>query len=160
MRTVPDSIQDTIHDLSPDSLVKLYEVHLKSGASFYLSPQMEMTWQGNTYSDIPCTMTDMKRDSQGRLNRPKFSFANPAGIFTADLYQGLMDNASVVRIRVLYADLLANNNFSIKETFKVSRIMSISKHVASVELRDVLDGHQFRLPARAFYPPEFPHVRL
>jgi len=160
MRQIPAPIQNTAHDLSVEGLVKLYEVLLPEGFVFCLSPENTVTWQGKTYVQVPCDMTDFKRDSQGKLNRPKFSFVNPEGVFTADIYAGELDNASITRIRILRSDLEANRDFAIREKLRVSRILSVSRHMVSVELRDVLDGHHFHLPARAYYPPEFPHVRL
>lgn len=161
MRTdVPSSIVDTAQDLSPDALVSLYEIELAGGSFIRLSPQQETTWQGNTYEDVPCHMTGIGQTSDAEVNRPKFSFANPGGVFTKSLYEGEMDNALITRIRILKADLDADLDFAVRETFRVSRILTLSNQMAVVELRGVLDGQNFRLPARSYIPPEFPHVKL
>ena len=161
MRTdLPTSIQDTHLDLSVEALVHLYRIELTDNTTFLLSPQKEVTWRGQVYEEVPCHMSGFGQHSDAKVNRPRFTFANPAGIFTQPLYDGRMDNASITRIRVLSSDLLADNDFSVEETYRVSRIITIAKNMAIVEMRDALDGHHFKLPARQFIPPEFPHVKL
>lgn len=161
MRTdLPASLQSSLHDLAPDVLVSLYRIETTEAAQFNLSPYQEVTWQGVTYDDVPCQMTGVGQSSDGEVNRPKFSFANPGGLFTADIAAGKLDNATITRFRILKADLDADLDFKITEKFRVSRILSLTKTLGVVELRDILDGHQFHLPARAYYPPEFPHVKL
>jgi len=161
MRTdLPANITDTQHDLAPDSLVKLFKLELTTGPIFRLSPQIQVTWQGDQYDDVPCVLTEVTQDADGKMARPKFTFANPGGLFTADIYNGQLDNATLTRYRILKADLDADRDFKITESFRISRIMQLNNSLATVELRDVLDGHQFKLPARAYFPPEFPHVKL
>ncbi len=164
MRTdLPTGIKTTAQDLSPDAIVSLYKLVLTNGSTpteIYFTPHKQLTWLGDTYSEIPCTMTQMEQDSQGRANRPKFSFANPGGIFTSAIQQGVLNNAQLTRFRVLKADLDANINAKVTEKFFVSKIVMMNKDMVSVELRDVFDGHMFKFPARAYYPPEFPNVSL
>lgn len=157
---VPSSLLDTTQDLTPEPLVLLYRIVLSGGTTFRISPKNEETWQGNVYDPVPCIMTDMSIEADGRMNRPKFTFVNPAGMFTSSVATGAMDNAIITRYRILRSDLDANNNFALTEAFRVSRVMSLNKVQVILELRDVLDGHNFLLPARAFYPPEFPSVSL
>jgi phage-related protein len=161
MRTdIPESILDSSQELSPDALVYLYRILLTDQTLFLLSPQQEHVWQGETYESVPCHMTGIGNTSDGEVIRPRFSFVNPGGIFTSSLYEGRMDNAKITRIRILAQDLLADNDFAITESFRVKKVLSINKSIAVVELRDVLDGHNFKLPARQFMPPEFSHVKL
>ena len=157
---VPSTILDTTQELSPEPLVRLYRIALQSGPTFYLSPNQQETWQGNTYDSIPCTMTDMSMEADGKMNRPKFTFVNPAGIFTSSVASGAMNNAIITRYRVLRSDLDLDNSFALSEAYRVSRVVTINKAQITLELRDVLDGHNFTLPARSYYPPEFPSVSL
>jgi phage-related protein len=156
----PQSISDTVHELAPDAIAKLYEIKLSNGAIIRLCPTAEVTWQGNLYEEVPCNLVGLGQSSDSKVNRPKFSFVNPEGVFTAQVYNGVVDNALITRIRILKADLDADNDFAIRETFKVSRIMQLGQQMVTLELRDVMDGHQFKLPARQYLPPEFPHVKL
>lgn len=161
MRTdLPNTIVDTIHELSPEAIVRLFKLTLQDGTIIRMSPQGEVTWQGDVYDAIPCHMTEISQDADGKVSRPKFSFANPEGIFSAEVYNRRIENAEICRYRILKSDLDADMDFKITETFRISRVMSLGKDIVSAELRDVLDGHQFKLPARSYYPPEFPHVKL
>lgn len=161
MRTdIPTSLAESSFELAPDAIAFLYRVELTDSTLFLLSPHQEVTWQGELYEQVPCHMTEVYQEADGKRGRPKFSFVNPDGLFTQRIYQGDLDNASVTRIRILKADLDADQDFALTETFRVSKILTMNKSLVSVELRDVLDGHQFTLPARAYYPPDFPHVKL
>jgi len=161
MRTdLPNSIQESIHSLSPDALVPLYEIKLKSGPVFLLSPHGEVTWQGRTFDDVPGKLSDVSQDADEKAARPKFVFANPGGMFSSEIYNRKLDNADLIRYRILKSDLDADLDFALTETFRVTRIVNLSNNIATAEMRDVLDGHQFRVPARAYLPPEFPHVKL
>lgn len=162
MRTdLPHNMQLSLYDLSPDAIVTLFRVELADrSAIFLMSPYGEVTWQGDEYASIPCKMTEVTVDSDGKATRPKFTFVNPEGLFTTAIYDRHLDNAIVTRYRILKGDLDADRNDAVTEAFRVSRVMSVTKHLVVTELRDVLDGHVFKIPARAFYPPEFPHVSL
>lgn len=164
MRTdLPSGMKTTAQDLSPDAIVSLFKIELTNGTTptvIYFTPHRETVWLGNTYSEIPCTMTQMEQDSQGRANRPKFSFVNPSGIFTSSIQQGWLDNAALTRYRILKADLDAGIDAKVTEKFFITKILMVNKDMVSVELRDVFDGHMFKFPARAYYPPEFPNVSL
>ena len=157
---LPTNIADTKHDLSPDTIVKFFRLTLPDQTIFNLSPKTAFSWQGSEFEEVPCVLTDVVQDADGKVSRPKFTFANPGGMFTAEIAQGRIDNASLTRFRILKADLDADHDFALSETFRVSRIVNLNNTTATVELRDVMDGHHFKLPARAYYPPEFPHVRL
>lgn len=161
MRTdLPDGIVQSMHDLSPEELVVLYRVVLQDASVINLSPYETITWLGNEYSSLPCTMSSIERDSDGKVNRPKFSFANPGAVFNGPIYDGRLDNARITRFRLQKSDLTANNDFKITETFYVSKIVTLTKYMAMLELRDIFDGPTYFLPPRAYYPPEFPHVQL
>lgn len=164
MRTdLPTGMQTGAQDLSPDAIVSLFKMELTNTSSptvIYFTPHKEVTWLGNTFAEIPCNMAQMEQDAQGRANRPKFSFANPGGIFTAPIQRGDIDNATITRFRILKADLDANINAKVTDQFVVSKVLMVNKDMVSVELRDVLDGHMFKFPARSYYPPEFPNVSL
>lgn len=161
MRTdIPTGIQTSAFSLNPEGLVKLYVLSLASGAIFRMTNEASVTWQGYTYESIPCALSEFRVEAEGKANRPNFSFANPEGIFTAAVGQGLLDNATLKRYTLLKADLDADNDFAIEETLRVSQVLSVVRGVIVTQLRDVHDAQSYTLPARAFYPPEFPHVKL
>ena len=157
---VPTGIQESAFDLDPQGLVSLYVLTLKSGPVFRMTAQKEVSWQGNLYESIPCILSEMQLEADGKANRPSFSFANPEGVFTAAVGTGLLDSAELKRYRILPSDLSANLNFALEETMRVSQVLSVTKGLIVTQLRDVYDGQTYMLPARAYYPPEFPHVKL
>lgn len=157
---IPSSIANTSHDLSVEALVRLFEIKLTNNSLFRLSPYGNITWKGQLYEEVPIQMSGLDQDGSGRLARPKLTFANPGGMFTASVHLGLLDNALVTRYRILRSDLDANRDFALRETFRLSRIVTLQKSIIVAELRDVLDGHYFEVPGRRFQPPEFPFVQL
>lgn len=157
---LPVNIQNTSHDLEVDALVRLFEIRLANNTIFRLCPSREVTWRGKLYEQVPVQLTGIERNSGGKLNRPKLSLVNPDGMFTGAVHRGELDHAEVTRLRILRPDLEANRDFAIREIFRVARIVTLQKNMVVVELRDVLDGHYFEVPARKYQPPEFPFVRL
>lgn len=157
---IPERLSQSSHDLAPDAIVALFELELRTGTKFRVSPAGSITWQGNFYEEIPCNMTGVGQNSDAQENRPKFTFVNPQGILSGAILRGDLDGAFVTRIRVLKQDLDDNLDFAIRETFRVSRVMQMGQEIVALELRTNLDGQLFRLPARAYFPPEFPHVKL
>lgn len=162
MRTdIPSTVQQTAQDLAPDSLVSLYRLDLRDGTIIRFNPHYDLNWSGSVWNFIPCTLSEVGVDANGRSTRPKFSFVNPGGIFTSPIQQGYLDNAKLKRLRMLKADLDANNTSAyLIETYVVTKIMQMSKDLVVTECRDAFDGPLFKLPARAYYPPQFPHVNL
>src|SRR5680860_449882 len=101
---LPASIQDSLHDLAPDAIVRLFRLQLKNGTIIRMSPYGDLTWQGNVYDSFPCHMAEVNQDADGKVTRPKFSFANPEGLFSVDIANGAMDGAELTRYRILKAD--------------------------------------------------------
>lgn len=158
---LPPSLAQSLYDLNPDAIVEMFRIELADKTTvFFLSPHGETSWRGDVYDNIPCKMTDVTLDSDGKATRPKFSFVNPQGMFTPGIYEGRMDLATITRYRILKGDLEMNLDTAVQESFRVSKVVSVTRALVVLELRDVLDGHAFKIPARAFYPPEFPHVQL
>lgn len=158
---LPSSMKQSLYDLSPEAIVTLFRIALADKSTiFLLSPYEQITWRGDEYSSIPCQMADVSLEAEGKATRPKFSFVNPEGLFTSAVLEGHLDNAEITRYRILKSDLDMDRDQAVTEQFRVSRVMSITRALIVTELRDILDGHSFKIPARAFYPPEFPHVQL
>lgn len=126
----------------------------------YITGHETVYYDGNTWETLPCNLSEHSMKSTGEFSRPKFSVANPEAIFSSYIEAGVMDNAVVSRYRVGLPDLKANRTNHILQSWVVSRVAMFNKNMAVFELRSPMDGHNFTLPARRFYPPEFPHVSL
>lgn len=158
--SIPQSIQDDAFNLDGAAQVFLFKLVLPDLTLICLSPRGTYTWQGDVYEEIPCHMSQVSRNGDGEMSRPKFSVVNPQGMFTAAVNTRVLENSSLTRHRMMKTDLLADSPLALSETFRVSRIANVSKEVIVLELRGALDGSNFKLPTRSFHPPEFPHVKL
>lgn len=125
-----------------------------------LTGKKDVVWQGMTFESIAVTLTGEGVNTNGEWNRPKFTVANPDGVFSAFVAQGKMDGAMITRYRVNKADVDGNIGRYQMNVWRQSKTLSMNKKLVVFELRTPLDGPQFFLPARAFYPPEYPHVSL
>jgi phage-related protein len=105
-------------------------------------------------------LTQEGANATGEWKRPKFTLANPDGVWSAFIAQGKLDGAQITRYRVLLSHLIANAGIFQMNTWRISKPLQLNKTLATFELRSPLDGQQFLLPGRAFYPPEYPHVSL
>jgi len=66
----------------------------------------------------------------------------------------------VTRYRVLLQDLHDNRPSYLRNFWDLSKIASLSKDAIVLELRAPMDRQDYTLPARQFFPPEFPYVTL
>lgn len=154
------SVETDAFELEGKARVILYRMVLPGGTTVYLSPKASWTWQGNLYEEHPCHMSQVSRQADGKVSRPKFTIANPQAIFSASVATGVLENSLVTRYRVMKEDLEEDLDISLRETLRVSRVVSSNRESIVLELRGALDGVNFRLPFRTFHPPEFPHVSL
>lgn len=160
MKNIPSSMNETLYSLEPNAKVELFKITLSTGSMIYFSKCEQLTWLGVEYSSIPCHLSQIQQSSDGSRNRPKFSFANPGGIFTPYIIGDYLEGGTLERQQVMGSDILANNDVALRESYRITKIVSVSKEMCVLELKNALDGHTFQLPARSFMPPEFPHVRL
>lgn len=127
----------------------------------FLKANNTVTFGGDTYEGWGVQLTGTGQNADGENVRPKFTVANPEGVFSAQIGRGRMDGAEIVRLRVLYDDLINNRVAAARENrWTVSRTVTLNKTLAVFELRNVLDGQFFQIPGRMFIPPEFPFVKL
>lgn len=163
MRTdIPISQQHDAYALESKGYRDFYKLELldASQAVMFLSPYDTIEWMGQTWETIECKLTDFAQNSTGEQSRPKFACVNPNGIFSLWVERGALDGATLTRYQVLLSDLEAGVTAYTKRVWTVSKVLSLNNRMLTVELRSTLDGANFMLPARAYYPPEFPHVSL
>tara|TARA_R110002074_G_scaffold378696_1_gene556604 strand:+ start:241 stop:723 length:483 start_codon:yes stop_codon:yes gene_type:complete len=158
--STPQSILEACYELENEPFVLLYELTDTEGSIIRLSPLGEVTWRGNVFENIPCTLTSVGRKSNDEKTRPRFSMVNPEGMFTAAVDRRTLEGAKLVRYQLLKSDLDDSADLSLRLDLRITRVMSVTREVIVLESRSALDGAQFRLPYRRYSPPEFPHVRL
>lgn len=159
----PDHIRESMQ-LDQMAYIELFVIEMKPRGApsqfLYLTAMNQRTWQGKTWESVPVVLVGYGQNSSGEQNRPKLSVVNPNGVFTKYVHQGWTDNAIVTRFRVLRSHMEANINSYVKHVWRVSKPLAVGQGAASFELRGALDGQNFLIPARAFMPPDFPHVSL
>lgn len=159
---LPISQQFDAFELESKGLREFYKIEFLEGddATMYLSPHNEIVWLDRTWNFLPCKISESAQNSTGEQSRPKFTIMNPQGIFSTWIETGKIDGAIVTRYRVLLSDLEAGVSAYAKNLWILSKVISLSKDMATFELRSSMDGAFFDLPARSFYPPDFPTVSL
>lgn len=163
MRTdIPISQQFDAFELESRGLREFYKIEFttQDDATMYLSPHDQIEWLGHLWEFLPCKISENAQNTTGELSRPKFTIVNPEGIFSTWIENGYVDGALVTRYRILLSDLEAGVNAYTKSIWVMSKVATLTKDLAIFELRSTLDGANFSLPARSFYPPDFPTVSL
>jgi phage-related protein len=130
------------------------------GLILRLSATKQVTWQGMTFEGVPFSLAGIGSNSSGEVSRPKLTLPNAAGAFSTYAHQGWLNNALVTRQLVRKADLDGNVNSFSQKKWRVAKIANLSKRLIILELRGIFDGQSFKLPPRAYYPPDFPSVSL
>lgn len=157
----PTEYQVEAYKLDAQGLIDLFQINLLGAAgSLYFTPNVSINWQGKAWTGYPCGISDAGVKTSGEYNRPKMTLANPQGIFSSYVQKGVLDNAIVLRYRVLPGNISGNINSFVKNTWRVSKIISLNKDMIVLELRSAMDGHNFKMPGNSFFPPDYPHVSL
>lgn len=140
----------------------LFKIELTDGSGnvLYVTSHNAITYMGKTWEFLPCTISDNTFNSSGEQSRPKFSAANPEGMFSLWIETGALDGAIVTRFRVQLPDITSDTRSYTKRVWVMSKVVNLTKDVVTLELRSTMDGVNFQLPARSFYPPDFPHVSI
>lgn len=163
MRTdIPISQQFDAFELESKGYRDLYKLELRdAGATvLFLTPHNEITYMDQTWEYWPCQISEYAQNSTGEQSRPKFSSVNPNGVLSLWIEQGVLDGAVLTRYRVLLTDLEADVRAYSKHVWVMSKVLNLNRDLVTFELRSTLDGPNYHLPARSFYPPEFTHVSL
>ena len=157
---IPESHKIENEKLVADGCVDLFQVVLKNNTNLYLKNNNTVNWQGKSWQGIPLSFEGYSSSSTEELSRPSLSIANPNGAFSTYIRDGLLNRAVLYRYRVLYKDILEDNNVYQKQTWIVWSTPSLTNKYIQFELRTTLDGPNFVVPARQYLPPEFPCVKL
>ncbi len=162
LSNVPESHIFDAHELESKGVRDLYKIELRNvgGTLLFLTPHNTIEYQGKVWEAIPSKLTENSQNSTGEVSRPKFSTVNPQGVFSLWVQQGVLDGAILTRYRVLLPDLEADNAAYMKNIWIISKVLSMNAQMLTFELRSILDGVNFTMPNRSFYPPDFPHVSL
>lgn len=151
--------------LEARAMVELFKIDLYppngSTISLFLCPTIDTNWQGRTwYSGTPCQISGDSYNVSGEEVKPKFTIANPNGTWSRYVHQRYTDNAIVSRYKVLRPNLDADLNIYELNKWRWSKTIALSADTVVGELKGVLSGHNFKIPAETFRPPKYPAVSV
>lgn len=156
-----EHVEDSKKLEGADGRVRLYELTLNDGSTiFHLKAKDSVTWQGDDYEGTALIFDKVSRNADDKVSRPKLSLINPNGVYSFYVDQGLLEGATLIRHTVLREHIDNDINISIRNKWKVSRVSGLNERYLVLELRNVIDGHDFISPGRMFIPPEFKQVSL
>ena len=159
---VPLSQQAEAYKLEAEGIKSLYKLELKAQGNIvlYLSPTAPVTWADQVWEEWSCKLTGHSQNSDNERSRPKFTVANPEGVFSLWVGQGALDSAVLTHYEVLTSHIESDTRVFNRRVWVINRAITLTKDMAIFECRSVFDGQFYKIPARAFYPPEYPHVTL
>jgi phage-related protein len=161
---IPISHVNDAHSLSADGKVDLYELSPSVGSGtirFKSGPTT--SWLGRSYTGIGAEITGESQTAQGTAPQPGMIIGQTdidLSAFKPLIWSGGLDNARIIRSRVLLDNML--NNRDIKETsiFRVKRVDGYTASQISLTLAVFSPTGPTTLPFRQYIPPDFPFVVL
>lgn len=164
MTEIPlDHVKDS-HKLLADGRVELFELTPSGGSGVIrFKSDNDVTWRGNEYVGIPCSMTGEKKTSDKGLAMPKLTIGQTdidMSLFKPLVFDGYLDNAIITKITVLLDNLLNNRLIRETTTYRVKRVEQYSRQQIVLQLATVSDSMGFSLPFRRYLPPAFPSVQM
>jgi phage-related protein len=155
----PSHIEDALQ-LEAAAYVHLFKLDLLPSGFIAFTRSQQLTWQGIEYEAIQCQISGLGSYATDQVSRPRLDVQNPDAAFSALVAQGGIEGARLTRYRVLRADAKANRNVYVAHSWRVSRIVMLTRIRIQAELRELGDGPNFVIPATTFSPPDFPVVSV
>lgn len=160
---IPQSHLEENRKLEGDAYRDLFRIQLTpvgTGAYLQFTADETVVWRSNTWEGVPLKLEGDGLYSDEQRARPQLTIANPAGVFSSQIRQGIVDRAFVTRYRVTRQHIEDNLAIYQVRTWQVARVSNFNRYQVVLELRDLFNGPQWPIPARMFKPPEFPTVKL
>lgn len=152
------------HALVADGRVDLFELTPAGGTGvFRFKQDNDQSWLGNPYTGLPLSLTGEKKTSDSGLSMPKLTIGQPdvdISAFKGLIYDGSIDNATIVRYIVLLDNLINNRNIREIFIYRVKRVEEYGRSKVTLALATLSDSLGFSMPYRQFLPPAFPSVQM
>ena len=95
MTTAPVTHLEESLKLSADAIIALWQANLKGVSTvLFFRDGPTITWQGNTYESMACSIAGEIASSDGQASRPMFTVINPENIFAPFASAGYFDLAT------------------------------------------------------------------
>lgn len=163
MTAIPASHIEDSHELISDGRVDLYTLTPPAGGTVRFKNEQDQLWQGQLFKGVPLVMSGEKRTADSGLVMPKLTIGQQdvdISMFKALLYDGYVDNATIIKQTVLLANVLANQPIYEQQVYRVKRVEQYSRSQIVLQLASFSDSLGFQMPYRQYLPPDFPSVRL
>lgn len=146
--------------LNPDPYVELFEIKIQQDLYVRCTSHPTINWKDQLWENYPLTFSGYNVQSTGEQSRPKLQIANPNALFSSFVAKNQLQKATVTRYMVFRDDLVADRRVYIRNKWQISRVASLTKDSITFELRSILDGVRYTLPARQYMPPDFPSTTM
>lgn len=146
--------------LNPNPYVELFEIKIQQDVYIWCTSHPTVTWRDQVWENYPLTFSGYNVQSTGEQSRPKLQIANPNAIFSSFVAKNELKKATVTRYMVFRDDLVNDVRVYIRNKWQISRVATLTKDSITFELRSILDGVRYTLPARQYLPPDFPSTTM
>ena len=162
MPSIPASHIEDAHKLDADGKIWLFELTPSIGSgTLRFKNDNDVTWLGHEFTGIPLTLDGETQSSQGSPPQPTLVIGQQdidLSAFKPLIWSGGLDNARIVRYKILVTDLLANNDIKETQVFRVKRVDGYSSTQIKLTLAVFSPSGPSSLPFRQYVPPAFPFV--
>lgn len=163
MTAIPATHITDAQQLDADGVIELFKIVPIAGGTVYIKPGADATWQGQTWTGMPCSLTGLKKTTEAATMQPRFTVGQPdinLSAFKPLVHDGYLDGATFTYYRVLLTHIVSNTNIADTRIFRIKRIVSYSRSQIIADLSSSADAMQFTIPNLQYYPPAFPAVML
>jgi phage-related protein len=160
---LPASHIEDSHKLIADGRVDLFSLSPGAGSTVHFKGDNDVTYQGIFYKGLPLKLTGEKVSSDAGWQHPKLQIGQPdidISAFKALLFDGYVDNATIIRKTVLRTHLEADLDIKQERVYRVKRVESYGRTQIVLQLATLSDSLGFTMPHRLYLPPAFPSVRI
>jgi phage-related protein len=164
MPAIPTTHITDAHRMIADAVIELFELSPSVGSgTIRFKNDSDETWLGNLYTGIPLQLEGETFTAQGTPPQPSLQIGNldvDLSAFKPLIWSGGIDNARILRHRVLLDDLINNRNIKQTSVYRVKRVDGYSASQIKLSLAVFSPTGPTTMPFRSFIPPAFPFVVL
>lgn len=149
--------------LQPSPYVDFFDIRVNptvQATRLFLTTHPDIEWNGQKWLNFPLELSGDSLKTGGELVRPQLKLGNPQGIFSYAISANQIYSGTVRRYRVLRTHLESGAVSFLTNFWDIGKVASLNRDYLVLELRSPMDRHDYNLPARQFFPPEFPYVKL
>lgn len=152
------------HQLTADGMVELFELTPSTGTGVIrFKDGNDQTYRSNLYTGVPLKLTGEKKTSDSGLSMPQLEIGADdidLSMFKPLVFDGSLDNAVLIKIRILLDNMVNNRLIREVYTYRVKRVIGYNRVRINLQLATLSDSLGYKLPYRTYVPPAFPSVQM